>query len=330
MRILIIGGTGNLSEECAALLHGNGHELTVITRGQRAVPGQYQCVQTDRRDVSAMRAALGAGQYDAVLNFLGFDLEDVQLDFELFRGRLGQYIFISSATVYTKPFLKLPLTEEAPVGNDLWDYARKKLECERWLQRQQADDGFPVTIVRPSHTFGRRWIPNPVSSSSYTFAARIEQGRPVFMPDDGNNPWTLTAASDFAAAVAGLVGNPRAVGEVFHITSDEALPWNRIYAEIAEALGVAAPQVIHIPTDFICDVAPSLTGPLQGDKTHPGVFDNGKIKRFVPGWRCRKCLRDALAESVVWLRAHPEARTVDPELDALIERVIAAWRRRRV
>jgi len=326
MRILLIGGTGNLSEECAAELHGQGHVITVLTRGRREVPDQFRCLHADYRDREALRIALGTGEYDVVLNFLGFDLADVESDIRMFQGRVGQYLFISSATVYAKPVRVLPLTEDAPLGNPRWDYARRKLECERRLQQAHAELGFPVTIVRPSHTFGRRWIPNPVSSSSYTFAARVEQGRPVFIPDDGSNPWTLTAASDFAAALAGLAGLDRAVGEVFHITSDEAPPWSRIYAEIAGALGVALPPVVPVPAGFICEVAPSLTGTLLGDKVHPAVFDNAKIKRFVPGWNCRKSVREALGESVRWLRAHPGERAVDPELDGLIERVIGRWR----
>jgi len=325
MRILLIGGTGNLSEECAAELHAQGHELTVLTRGRREVPGQFRSLHADYRDREGLRIALGSEEYDAVLNFLAFDPAEVEADIGLFHGRVGQYLFISSATVYAKPFRELPLTEEAPLGNPRWDYAQKKLECERRLQQSHAERGFPVTIVRPSHTFGRRWIPNPVSSSSYTFAARVEQGRPVFIPDDGSNPWTLTAASDFAAALAGLAGLDDAVGEVFHITSDEALPWIRIYEEIAGALGVALPPVVPVPSEFICEVAPSLTGTLLGDKAHPGVFDNSKIKRFVPGWSCRKSVRDALDESVEWLRAHPGERVVNPDLDELIERVIERW-----
>ncbi|MCH7228510.1 NAD-dependent epimerase/dehydratase family protein [Haloferula sp. A504] len=269
---------------------------------------------------------LGSEEFDVVLNFIGFTPAEVEADIGLFGGRVGQYLFISSATVYAKPPRVLPLTEEAPLGNPIWDYAQMKLDCERRLQRAHAGQGFPATIIRPSHTFGRRWIPNPVSSGNFAFPARIEQGKPVFIPDDGSTLWTLTAASDFAAAVAGLVGLDRAVGEAFHITSDEALPWSRIYEEIAGALGVELPPVVQVPSEFICEVAPSLTGTLLGDKAHPAVFDNAKIKRFVPGWECRKSVREALEESVSWLRRHPAERAVDPELGELIERVIERWR----
>jgi nucleoside-diphosphate-sugar epimerase len=192
---------------------------------------------------------------------------------------------------------------------------------QRWR-----DTGFPVTIVRPSHTYSNRWVPNPVSSSSFTFAARLERGQPVFVPDAGENPWTLTAAADFAAGLAGLIGKPEALGEAFHITSDEALTWNQIVAETAAALGVPSPRIEKVPTDFICRIAPRLAGTLKGDKTHPGVFDNSKIKRFVPGFACRKPFRVGVRESVAWLRAHPDAQNLDPTVDATCDEVIAAWR----
>jgi nucleoside-diphosphate-sugar epimerase len=325
VKILFIGGTGNLSAECAALLDRQGHEVQVLSRGRDLVPAQYRALVADRKDLGAMRAALDGLKPDVVLNFLGYELADVQLDYELLKGKTGQYVFISSASVYTKPLRQLPITESAPVGNPIWDYAQKKCDCEQWLRERWQTEAFPVTIVRPTHTYSQRWIPNGVSSASYTFAARLEQGKPVFVHDNGESPWTLTAASDFAAGLAGLLGRPDVLGETFHITSDEALSWNAIYAEIAAALGVAAPQVVKVPTDFICQVAPRLTGTLKGDKAHPEVFDNSKIKRFVPGFACRKPLRIGVRESVKWLREHPERQNRDPQLDALIEQVITSY-----
>jgi len=325
VKILFIGGTGNISAECAALLRERGHEIFVVSRGSSAVPSECRTIQADRKDLPAMRSALKGLQPDVVLNFLGFDLSNVQLDHELFQGGIGQYIFISSTTVYSRPRRQLPLTEDAPLGNPLWDYAQKKLECEQWLRLEKT--GFPVTIVRPSHTYSKRWVPNPVSSSSFTFAARIEQGKPVFVPDDGENPWTVTAASDFALGLAGLVGNSNAVGEAFHITSDEVLTWNQIYAEIAAALGMESPQIVKVPTDFICQIAPELTGTLKGDKAHPGVFDNSKIKQFVPEFQCRKRFRIGVRESVTWLREHRDQQNLNPQLDALIDKVLIAWLR---
>jgi len=327
MKILFLGGTGNISAECAALLRERGHDILILSRGRSAVPAAYRAITADRNNPTAMRAALEGVRPDVVLNFLGYDLPEVQLDYELFQGAVRQYVFISSTVIYAKPPARLPLTEDAPTGNPWWDYAQKKLACEQWLQQRRAETGFPVTIVRPSHTYSKRWIPNPVSSGSYTFAARMEQGRPVYVHDDGESPWTLTAASDFAVGLAGLVGRPEAIGEAFHITSDEVLTWNQIYAEIAAALGVPAPQVVKVPTDFICRVAPQLTGTLKGDKAHAGVFDNSKIKRFVPEFRCRVPFRVGVRESVRWLREHPDQQNRKPELEALIDNVLRAWQR---
>jgi nucleoside-diphosphate-sugar epimerase len=325
MRVLLLGGTGNISADFAALLHELGHEVLVLTRGRQAVPPQYRAIAGDRKDLSSLRAALAGVRPDAVVDFLGYEVADMEIAIELFRGAVKQFIFISSATVYAKPPSRLPITEDLPVGNLWWDYAQKKLDCENRLLLAHVDDCFPVTVVRPSHTYSKWWIPNPVSSGSYTFAARLEQGRPVFVPDDGQNPWTLTATTDFAVGLAGLIGNRAAIGEVFHITSDEALTWNQICAEIAAALGVVQPKIVPIPTDFICKIAPQLTGNLKGDKSHPGVFDNSKIKRFVPGFQARKPFRVGVRESVAWLRDHPDHQNLRPDLDAMIDQVVAVW-----
>jgi len=180
--------------------------------------------------------------------------------------------------------------------------------------------------VRPSHTYSKLWVPNPIASSSYTFAARLEQGKPVYIPDDGENPWTLTASRDFAIGLAGLVGKQEAIGEAFHITSDEVLSWNQIYKEIAQALGANHPEIVKVPTDFICRIEPGQTGNLKGDKSHPGVFGNAKIKRFVPDFLCSKPFLVGIRESVTWLRQHPEQQNLDPTVDTQIDRVVAAWK----
>ena len=329
MQILFIGGTGNISADCAALLHERGHEIAVLTRGRTAVPPSYRAVLADRKDPASMKKALAGLRPEIVINFLGYELTEVQADFQLFNGAVRQYIFISSATVYAKPPPKLPITEDTPLGNPWWEYAQKKLACEEWLGEQHREAGFPVTIVRPSHTYSKLWVPNPVSSSSFTFSIRLEQGKPVFVPDEGENPWTLTAASDFACALAGLINNPAAVGEAFHITSDEVLTWNQIVSEIAQTLGAVSPNVVRIPTDFICRIAPQMTGSLKGDKAHPGVFDNSKIKRFVPGFQCRKPFRIGVRESIDWLRNHPEYQNLNPKVDALCDDVVAAWQKQK-
>ncbi len=328
MDILFIGGTGNISAECVELLHRRGAQISVLSRGRRPVPDYCRAVVADRKNAASVRAALGNAHPEVVINFLGYELADVQLDYELFRGSTRHYVFISSATVYAKPPPRIPLTEDSPLGNPWWEYARKKLACEQWLLARRHESGFPVTIVRPSHTYSRRWVPNPVSSSSYSFARRLEHGKPVFVPDDGENPWTLTAASDFALGLAGLLGNAQALGEAFHITSDEVLSWNQIVAAIAEALGVHEPEVVKIPTDFICCHAPHLTGTLKGDKAHPGVFDNSKIKRLVPGFHCQKAFAVGVRESIAWLREHPAEQNLNPQVDATCDQAIAAWRAR--
>jgi nucleoside-diphosphate-sugar epimerase len=324
VKILFIGGTGNISGACAQLLLDRGHEVLVLTRGLNPVPDRYGVLRADRKDPKSMAAAIQDARPDAVINFLGYDVPEVELDFQLFRGVVSHYIFISSATVYVKPAPRLPITESTPLGNVWWEYARKKEACEKWLLERWQQDEFPVTIVRPSHTYSRKWIPNPLSSSSYTFARRLEKGLPIFVPDAGENPWTLTASSDFAVGIAGLVGNSAARGEAFHITSDEVLTWNQIVGEIANALGVKSPNAVKVPTDIICQVAPQMTGSLKGDKAHPGVFDNSKIKSFVPDFQCRKSFHIGVRESVTWLREHPEQQNLNPQLDVVCDAIVRA------
>ncbi len=275
-----------------------------------------------------MRAAFRDVQPEVVINFIGYELAEVQMDHDLFKDVASQYLFISSTTVYEKPPRHLPVTESARLGNAWWEYAQKKVQCEEWLRQRWEASRFPVTIVRPSHTYSKRWIPNAISSSSHTFAARLLEGKPVFVHDDGTSPWTLTATSDFAVGLAGLVGNAAALGEAFHITSDEVLTWNAIYAEITAALDVASPRIVPVPTDFICQVAPQMTGTLKGDKAHPGVFDNAKIKRFVPDFQCAKTFAQGIRESVGWLRAHPDQWQLNPQVDTLCEAVVDAWQKK--
>ena len=322
MKILFIGGTGNISGACAQVLHERGHEVLVLTRGLNPVPELYRVLRADRKDSKEMSAAIHDARPEVVINFLGYDLPEVELDYQLFRGVVRQYIFISSATVYVKPAPRLPITETTPLGNVWWDYARRKESCEKWLLERWRLNEFPVTIVRPSHTYSHKWIPNPLSSSSYTFARRMEKGLAVFVPDEGENPWTLTAASDFAIGLAGLVGNRPALGEAFHITSDEVLTWNEIVTEIAQALGVKSPKIVKVPTDVICGIAPQMTGSLKGDKSHPGVFDNSKIKRFVSDFQWRKPFHVGVRESVGWLREHPQQQNLKLELDVVCDAIV--------
>ncbi|RME91998.1 MAG: NAD-dependent epimerase/dehydratase family protein [Verrucomicrobia bacterium] len=298
--------------------------MWLLTRGQTPGPAGFPTVRADRHDEAGFRAALEAAAPEVVCDFIAFEPADLEPVFASLRGRLRQYVFVSSATVYRKPPPALPITEDTPLGNPFWDYAQKKEACEAWLRERMASDDFPVTIVRPSHTYSRRWIPNPVSSAGYAIARRMEQGLPVFVPDNGENPWTLTHADDFAVGFCGLVGNEAALGQAVHITSDEVLTWNQIYAEIAVAAGVDDPPVLKIPTDFICQIAPEMTGPLKGDKAQPAIFDNSRIRRLVPEFVCRKPFREGVRESVRWLRAHPEWQP-NPKVDDVCDRVCRTW-----
>lgn len=328
MDILFIGGTGNLSSECAAVLHGQGHRLALLTRGRQPVPAGYEAICADHADAAALATALAGRRFDAAVSFIGYDVPDVQRDAELLRGRVGHYVFISTTVVYRKPPSRLPVTEDEPQGNAFSLYGRRKQACEEYLLDRLRVDGFPVTIIRPSHTYSCRWIPNPVTSVGYTVAARIRQGRPVFIHDDGQGLWTLTAAEDFAVGLAGLVGNPAAIGGCFHINADEALTWNRIVAEIGTALGVERPEVVHIPTDFIAEVEPVMHDKLKGDKAHPGLFDTARLRRLVPGFECRTSFRAGIRRAVAWFDEDAARRQVDPQIDRIFDRVITAWERR--
>jgi len=325
MNILLIGGTGNLSTDCAALLQQRGHKLYLISRGRSVVPAAYTGLIVDRHDSAAMSRLLQGLTIDVVLNFLGFNLSDVETDFSVLAGKIRQYLFISSATVYRKPHHLLPITETTPTGNPYSEYAQNKLACEEWLMERYRHEHFPVTIVRPSHTYSCRWVPNMVSSGDYTFVHRLEQDLPVFVHDDGQSLWTLTAASDFAVGLAGLIGRDQAIGEIFHITSDQVLTWNQIYAEICRAARISRPRILHIPLDFICTVAPELTAKLKGDKAEPGIFDNAKIKNLVPDFECRKTFRQGIAESLAWFRQHPQQRQPNPDVNGLFDKVTQAW-----
>ncbi|MBL7075842.1 MAG: NAD-dependent epimerase/dehydratase family protein [Kiritimatiellae bacterium] len=321
MRILFIGGTGNISTDCAAVLAGRGHNVGVFSRGHHAIPAGYADLRGDRHDSDDLRAAADTFAPDVVINFLGFVPEDVARDAKVFGTAITQYIFISSATVYAKPHTALPLTETSPVGNPFTAYAQKKQACEEWLRERAETDDFPVTIVRPSHTYSPHWIPNPVSSAGFTFAARLRQGKPVFVHGNGESLWTLTATSDFAAGLAGLAGLKSAIGDTYHITSDEALTWNQIYAETAAALGVEETTVIKVPLERIAEIDPDYALQLKGDKAESGVFDNTKIKQAVPGFECRKSFREGIREAVAWFDADPARQTINPDADATFDRI---------
>lgn len=301
MHILLIGGTGNISSEVADILHQLGHSITTVTTGRSTVPEGYNSIIADRNDTEAFTGKLSELHPTIVIDFIAFLPEHLTTDYTIFKGAIDQFIFISTAAVYEKPHRRFPITESTARSNPFWPYAQDKIACEEYLESIHSPE-FPVTIVRPSHTFGNRWIPSQIDSNDFTIAQRILDGRPVILHDKGESLWTLTAASDFAAGLAGLVGNRDTLGESFHITSDEALTWNQIYATIGGALG-KAPVIEYIPSEFIAGEYPDARGMLFGDKREHGVFDNQKIKRFVPGFECKKSAKTAIEESIAWFLA---------------------------
>ena len=323
MEILFIGGTGNISSEVAAKLYNQGHAITVVTTGKRAVPPEYKHIKADRNAPGYFIETLKSVAADVVIDFFAFVPEHLKIDYTIFNGKIKQFIFISSATVYEKPHTVLPITEKTPRNNPFWPYAQNKIACEEYLERIHSHT-FPVTIVRPSHTFGKTWIPSPINGCDFTIANRILSGKPIVIHDNGESLWTLTAASDFAAGFCGLVGNEKAVGEAFHITSDEALPWNKIYDLLGDALG-KKPSVVHIPSEFLAEIYPESRGMLMGDKREHGVFDNAKIRHIVPDFRCQKSFSVAIRESVSWFREVPTRMAIDKDQDSFISSLIEKW-----
>ena len=325
MDILILGGTGNISSEVARLLADRGHRVTIATRARRAVPSGYPHIRTDRHDEKALADSLQRYRGDVALDFLGYTVRDCEVAQAALNGKISQYIFISTTAVYQRPSTVFPLTEDAPRGGPSSEYAKKKIRCEDFLTGLK-DSEFAVTIVRPAMTFGKTNIPSALCGSDYTLAARIEAGKPVFLHDDGQSLWSMTASSDFAAGLAGLVGVENTYGETYHITTDQVLTWNAIYNEIGLAVG-RLPRIVHIPTDFLVRIHPVARKGLPGDLAEHCVFDNSKIKTFVPEFECRKSFRCAVRESVAWFNEDESRKRINPDTDRLIDTCIQSWQR---
>lgn len=304
-----------------------GHEVYVLNRGLTASALPLSCTLTaDLRDPDASRAALDGMRFDAVVDWIAYTAGDVERHLDLLRGRVGQLLFISSASVYEKPPANYLITESTPVRNPFWQYARAKIACEERLMRAYRDEEFPVTIVRPSMTYDHN-LPIALGGwGTYTLADRLLTGLPVIVHGDGSSLWVVTHADDLARGILGLLGNARAIGEAFHITSDEVLSWDQIYRMTAEALGVEA-DIVHIPSDFIADVAPQMAGSLLGDKTWSVVFDNSKIREFVPGFEARIPLRDGIRRTLDWFAADASRRTVDAAVNTELDRILSAYGR---
>jgi nucleoside-diphosphate-sugar epimerase len=328
MKILFLGGTGIISTACVELAVARGFDVTVLNRSRRE-PIRGARALTGDINAGDIDTVLGGRSWDVVLDFLSFTPADIERRLALFRGRTGQFIFISSASAYQKPGTHAPITESTPLANPFWDYSRNKIACEERLNRAYREEAFPVTIIRPSLTYGDIVIALPVNSweKSFTAIARMRTGKPVIIPGDGLTLWTITHNSDFAKALIGLLGHPGAIGHPFHITSDEALTWNQIHEYTAEAAGVSSPRFVHIASDFIAACMPGETGTLLGDKSNTALFDNTKIKRFVPDYVATTRYRDGIRRTLAWFDADPRRQTIDRELDAKYDRLIAAYER---
>jgi nucleoside-diphosphate-sugar epimerase len=326
MRVLFIGGTGLISTACSELAVAQGIDLFLLNRGTREVPAGATALVADSRDPAAVAQALEGLRFDAVVSWVAYKPEDVERDLELFRGRTRQYIFISSASAYQKPASYHLITEDTPLANPYWDYSRNKQACEERLLRAYREEGFPCTIVRPSLTYGDTQIPLVVNSwqRPYTILARMRQGKPVIVPGDGTSLWTITHNSDFAKGFNGLLGHQQAIGHAFHITSDEALTWDQIYEATAAAAGVEA-KVVHIASEFIAACLPEMTGSLLGDKVRCAIFDNTKIKRFVPGYCATLPFARGIERSVAWFDADPARQQIDAVADQQWDMLIEAY-----
>jgi nucleoside-diphosphate-sugar epimerase len=326
MKILFIGGTGNLSLDCSLEALRGGHELYHLNRGTRPerVAQGVRTLSADIRDPEAAVAALKGMEFDAVVDFIAFAPEHVRTDISLFEGRTRQYVFISSASAYRKPSVSHVISESTPLANPFWDYSRAKIACEdilfaAWLKR-----GFPVTVVRPSHTYSVGWLPMAFGSSDFTIAQRMLDGRPVIVHGDGQSLWTLTHSRDFARGLVGLLGNPLAVGEAVNLVGDEALSWEMIHALTYAALG-AEPNIVHIPSDYIAKIDPEMGQHFLGDKTYSALFDNSKAKRLVPGFGTTIPFHEGVRLSVEWYMADTARRIVNPAMDARMDKILEAW-----
>ncbi len=329
MRVLFIGGTGLISSACAAEAVRRGMELTLLTRGSGDAhyppPSGVGRITGDiRKDPAGVARALGNERFDAVVDWVAYTLPHIETDIALFARRTRQFVFISSASAYQKPPVHFVYREDTPLANPFWEYARNKIACEERLIRAFREEGVPVTIVRPSHTYGPGKVPASLTSrGGYTHLARMRRGAPVIVHGDGTSLWTLTWNGDFARAFISLLGHPQAIGQAVHITSDEALNWNQIHALLAQALGVD-PRLVHIATDTLCARQPDWTGPLWGDKAWCAVFDNSKIKRLVPDYVATMSFAEGVRRAVAWFDERPERQTVDADAERLWDELITA------
>lgn len=328
MKALFIGGTGTISSAITSLVSKNPDwQLYLLNRGNRSgdVPENVTKLIADIDDEKTVLKLLGDLQFDVVCDFIGFVPAQVERDIRLFGGRTRQYIFISSASAYRKPLASPFITESTTLANPFWQYSRDKIACEELLLRHYRENGFPFTVVRPSHTYCERGVPVAVSGKNgcWQVLKRMLEGKPVIIPGDGTSLWTITHNSDFAKAFIGLMGNPKAIGEVFQLTSDEHPTWNQIYQAIADALGVKL-NAYHVSSDFLAAVGKQyeLSENLLGDKAHTVIFDNTKLKRAVPDFVPTVRYDQGLRKAVEYILAHTELQVEDTEFDEWCDRII--------
>lgn len=326
MKVLFIGGTGNISSACTRLAVERGLELWLLNRGQSqaAVPPEAHLLRGNAKHLGEMKQLLEGHQFDAVVDWIVLEPADVERDIELFQGRTAQFVFISSASVYQKPPLHQLITEATPLGNPFWQYSRNKMACEELLLRAHWENDFPATIVRPSLTYGETWLPCAVGGHDYTVVDRMKKKKKIIVHGDGQSLWVMTHNTDFAKGLVGVLGKPLAIGESFHITSDEALTWDQIYLTMGKAAGVT-PELVHIPSEFIHNLEPGMGAGLLGDKAYSTVFDNSKIKRVVPEFEATMNFAAGMEKSLRWFDADPTRKTTNEAADAAMDRMIAAY-----
>lgn len=327
MKILFIGGTGNISGACTRHALEKGFEVWHLNRGLNAweLPAGVKTIKGDIHNFQEVKKLLQGHSFDVVANFIAYVREDVERDYELFRDKCGQYIFISSASAYQKPPSHPVITESTPLANPFWQYSRDKIACEEKLIQLYREEKFPVTIIRPSHTY-ETVIPVAVGSwDDFTIIDRIRKGREIIVHGDGTSLWTITHSIDFAKGFNGLLGHQQSIGHSFHITSDELLTWNQIYEAVAEAAGAPA-RMIHIPSDFIAGFDEFQRGNLLGDKAHSVIFDNSKIKTFVPDFKATIPFRSGIKDTVKWFEEKKDRMVIREENNAFMDRVLKEFK----
>lgn len=321
MKVLFIGGTGIISSACSALALSQGMELSLLNRGQssRPTPAGAEVIQADIRDPAAVKAAITGRRWDAVVDFISFTPGHVQAALDAFAGKMGQYVFISSASAYRKPAVALPVVESNLLHNPYWAYSRDKIACEDLLFKAFREQGLPITVVRPSHTYDKTLLP---MDGGWTVADRMLKGQEVIVHGDGSSLWTLTHHQDFAVGLLGLLGQPFALGEAFHITGDEWLSWDEIFRIVARAAGVEA-KIRHVTSDTINRFNPEWGAGLLGDKAHSMIFDNSKIRRLVPAFRPTIPFARGAEEILAWYQADTSRQKIDAEFAARYEQILA-------